>query len=367
MAEAVFIDRTGAGPQSSELWEPILVPAEVLAEQIDRLSAAPAPADGRRVAVISHPRAVDGSRGLAPGIHCQLEVLLPGERTLPVRHLASEIDFCLAGSGRATVGAETVDYQQYDTWIHPSMTTYAHENPTTERQVRLTYSNEALLEAMRIHVVDPAAARQSLPAERAADTVRATGAVAEHELIDLDERGSALMSYEAAINPPVVTQEVLHWPWRAVRPPLEELAALGPEYRGRRLYVFYNRATGRTNGTSPTLFASICIRPADVVDRPHRHSLAAINYFFSGHGHSVSGGKTFHWKAGDLMLTAPGWVVHHNASGSEPVLELTVQDQPFTLAVDALLWQEDLAGEIRLLGSHAGFATNRSEVVAATG
>lgn len=113
MAEAVFIDRTGVGPQSSELWEPILVPAEVLAEQIDRLSAASA--DGRRIAVISHPRAVDGSRGLAPGIHCQLEVLLPGQRTLPVRHNASEVNFCVAGSGRATVGAETVDYQQYDT------------------------------------------------------------------------------------------------------------------------------------------------------------------------------------------------------------------------------------------------------------
>lgn len=51
------------------------------------------------------------------------------------------------------------------------MTTYAHENPRTERQVRLTYSNKALLEAMRIHVVDPAAARQSLPAERAADKI----------------------------------------------------------------------------------------------------------------------------------------------------------------------------------------------------
>ena len=71
--------------------------------------------------------------------------------------------------------------------------------------------------------------------------------------------------------------------------------------------------------------------PARIVDRPHRHTSAAINYYFAGRGRSHVEGKTYEWKAGDLMLSAPGWGVHNHASYDEPVYELTVQDQPFHL------------------------------------
>lgn len=35
------------------------------------------------------------------------------------------------------------------------------------------------------------------------------------------------------------------------------------------------------------------------------------------------------------------------------------QDQPLNLAMDSLLWQEDLRHPPRLLGSHKGFSSNR--------
>jgi hypothetical protein len=35
---------------------------------------------------------------------------------------------------------------------------------------------------------------------------------------------------------------------------------------------------------------------------------------------------------------------------------------PFLINTDGLLWQEDLKGPISLLGSHAGFDTNRTKV-----
>ena len=104
------------------------------------------------------------------------------------------------------------------------------------------------------------------------------------------------------------------------------------------------------------------VRPPSIVDRPHRHVAAAINYFFSGSGWSRVGGKKYEWKAGDLMLSAPGWEIHHHASNDEPVYELTIQDSPLNLAMDSLLWQEDLKRAPILLGSHQGFATNRSTV-----
>ena len=59
---------------------------------------------------------------------------------------------------------------------------------------------------------------------------------------------------------------------------------------------------------------------------------------------------------------APGWAIHNHASDVGPVYEMTIQDMPFMINNDSLLWQEDLKGQISLLGSHAGFETNREKV-----
>ena len=72
--------------------------------------------------------------------------------------------------------------------------------------------------------------------------------------------------------------------------------------------------TGRTNGTTPNFFATMTIRPPTIVDRPHRHVSAAINYYFHGRGYSRVDGNRYEWKAGDLMVSAPGWAVHNHAS-----------------------------------------------------
>src|SRR5205807_2651637 len=114
------------------------------------------------------------------------------------------------------------------------------------------------------------------------------------------------------------------------------------------------------------------IRPKNIVDRPHRHVSAAVNYYFHGRGYSTVEGQRYEWEAGDLMLSAPGWAVHNHASKDEDVYELTIQDQPMHLALGSLLWHEDLRGEPKLLGLSTGFSTNRHvaqriPVVAATG
>ena len=138
-----------------------------------------------------------------------------------------------------------------------------------------------------------------------------------------------MMPYETLINPPAVASRAHHWPWLDVKAHLDKLDALGDDYVGRRLYLLHNPATGRTNGTTPSFFATMTIRPPAIVDRPHRHVSAAINYFFHGSGWSRVAGQRYEWGAGDLMLTAPGWAIHNHASGpDERVYELTVQDQP---------------------------------------
>ena len=114
------------------------------------------------------------------------------------------------------------------------------------------------------------------------------------------------------------------------------------------------------NAVAPNFFATMTIRPPKIVDRPHRHSSAAINYYFHGSGRSTVEGKVYRWKAGDLMLSAPGWAVHNHASDDDYVYELTVQDQPLNIAMESLLWQESLKLPMAVLGVEEGLGTNRA-------
>ncbi len=353
-----FIDLSGAKAPELERWSPVVISKEQIEDQVKRLAGAPAPGNGRRSALIAHPESKEPGVGLAPGIRVTLDVLLPGERTQPIRHNSTQANFCIQGGGHTIVKGKTIRFTQYDVWIHPSLATYTHVNDTKELQVRLTYSNAPLLEKMMIHYVD-----DNPQAEEAGEA--AEGGEAESkpalppfpDFIQIDDEGSTLMSYEKLINPEAVEQRPLHWPWARVKAELDKLAVLGKGYVGRRLYLLYNPATGRTNGTTNNFFAAITIRPPSINDKPHRHASAAINYFFGGSGKSIVDGKTYYWKAGDLMLTAPGWAIHNHSSNNEPVYELTIQDQPLNIAMDSLLWQEDLRHPPRLLGSQKGFET----------
>lgn len=360
-----FLDRSGTSPTASEMWDPLLVPKELLDKKIDELASAPVPDNGLRRADIVHPSATEPGLGLAPGIRVSLDVLLPGEQVELPPSNASDVNFSIQGSGTTAIAEERFHFDQYDVWVRPALTRAVHRNDSDGLQVRLTYSNAPVLEKLNVHFY-PGHSELERRGEPEPDEELLDG----HPFGDRltlphpDGRGDIeLMSYEKLISPDVVEQMVLHWPWASVESELVKLAAIGPEYRGRRLYLLYNPATGRTNGTTNNFFATMTIRPPKIVDRPHRHASAAINYFFRGRGDSVVGGKRYEWKAGDLMLTAPGWMVHRHASHDEPVYELTIQDSPFHLAQNSLLWQENLKNPLSLLGSQTGFSTNRAALV----
>ncbi|MDX2169557.1 MAG: hypothetical protein SF182_20985, partial [Deltaproteobacteria bacterium] len=100
----MFVDRSGAAEPAIDLWPALVIPRADIDAEIARLAALPAPANGRRRALIVHPRATAPGLGLAPGIQVALQVLKPGERSAPLRHNSTLVDFCIAGSGVATVG-----------------------------------------------------------------------------------------------------------------------------------------------------------------------------------------------------------------------------------------------------------------------
>ncbi len=369
MSSVVVLDRTGQSLaptpydqlKPSEAWAPIIISGPQIDALVEQLAAHPRPANGRREAVLAHPSAGPIGHGLAPGTQVVLSVLKPGEETTPVRQNSTQVQFCIRGGGHAVVGGRRIDFTRYDVWNVPSFTAYRHVNDTDDLQVRLTYSNAPLLEMLRVHLVDedpPMTGAMHVVADDAErnDPRRQS----PFGVFELTPEGAWLMPYERLINPPSVHSPTLHWPWALVKQNLDKLAALGKDYVGRRLYLLYNPMTGRTNGTTPSFFATMTIRPPKIIDRPHRHVSSAINYYFHGSGYSVVDGERYEWSAGDLMLSAPGWAVHNHASYDEPVYELTVQDQPLHIMMESLLWQETLKEPPALLGADAGFLTNRT-------
>jgi gentisate 1,2-dioxygenase len=357
---AVFEPVVDTPHDKRDLWPSVIIPKEAIDAEIERLATEPRPADGWRRSLIRHPSSTGAGPGLAPGIRVTLEVLLPGESTPLIRHNSTQVVFCIQGGGRVLIDGRARRFAQYDVWVTPSMATYLHTNDTDEVQVRIVYSNAALLEKINVHYVDPNPPEKPAEAADGEAPLEAIGTPFEQLFqVAEDDMDLWLMSYERLVSPPVQESPALMWPWRLVKPELDKLHALGPSYKGRRLYLLYNPATGRTNGTTYNFFATMTIRPAGIVDRPHRHTAAAINYYFRGSGHSVVGGKVYQWKAGDLMLSAPGWAVHNHVSHDDDVYELTIQDSPLHLSMDSLLWQEDMKRDPILIGSHHGWVTNR--------
>ncbi|HKF71064.1 MAG TPA: AraC family ligand binding domain-containing protein [Stellaceae bacterium] len=355
-SQASFLDRSGAAPDPIALWPAVVIPKERIDSEVDRLASAPRPENGRRRSLIVHPLAGKG-QGLAPGIQVALEVLKSGERSVAMRQNSTQVNFCIQGAGASVIKGKRIAFRQYDVWNTPSMHPYFHVNDTDALQVRLTYSNAALLEMLNVHFVEenPTLLEAVAKDEEENDPRRQS----PYGTFKLSNDGAMLMPYERLINPPAVESRALHWPWEQVKAELDKLVVLGKNYVGRRLYLLYNPMTGRTNGCTPSFFATMTIRPPKIVDRPHRHTSAAINYYFAGSGRSTVEGRVFEWKAGDLMLSAPGWAVHNHASYDESVYELTVQDQPLHIAMESILWQESLKTPLAVLGQQEGFSTNR--------
>ena len=360
-----FVDRAGCGASDENTyWAPIVVTKAEIEAEVERLASLPLPANGRRESLIVHPLAEANAPGFAPGIQVKLSVLKPDEKSAPFRHNATEVNFCIRGSGTTLVAGKRVAFAQYDVWNHPSYAVYRHANDGKDLQVRLTYSNVPLLQHMQVYLPedDPAADLHPVeePHEGASDPRRKS----PYGMIRIGADGGMLMPYEILINPEAVVSKPLHFPWKDVKRELDKLEALGKDYVGRRLYMMYNPVTGRTNGITPNFFATMTIRPPKIVDRPHRHVSAAINYYFHGTGYSTVAGNRYEWGPGDLMLSAPGWAVHNHASNDDYVYELTVQDQPLNIYMESLLWQENLKKPAALLGSEPGFQTNRSKEAA---
>lgn len=357
-----FVEVGGTAPRIQQQWPSIIVPRAAIDAEIDRLASIALPGTGRRASAISHPRNTHEVPAFAPGIDVTLHVLKPGESTPPIARSATAVDMCIRGSGVASIGRQQFGVSRFDVWNTPSMEPVSYRNDGKDLLVRMSYSNAPLLEKLEVHVTEtqpkPTAANEAPAAEgpRARD---------QAESIDIGQDGAQLLGYEYLVDIDVVPSRALLWPWAEVEKHLGNVYNRDRSYTGRHLYLLYNPATERRMGTSHCFFATIAKYPPDKVDQPHRHTSAAINYYFVGHGKSSVEGQRMEWEAGDLHFSAPGWAIHNHGSREQGFCALTIQDHPLQIAMESLIWQETLKAPIIKLGSQRGFQTNIGELLRA--
>lgn len=351
-----FLDQTGANPPAPNIWPALVVPRASIEREIERLADLPAPANGRRASSVVHPYAVEPGLGLAPGIDVVISVLKPGESTVPIRRNSNQLEMCIRGQGTVEVSGEQIALEKWDICNIPAMQTYRHRNTGKDLFVRLTYSNTPLLEKLGVHYFEEDPKDGFI---RKSGTERWTPQKSAFE-VELIPGGARMRSYEYLVDIDVVESRALHWPWQLVRQNLP----FAPHTDKRGIMLLYNPATERRNGTTHSFFATVSggsrSNPPPPIKRGHRHSSVSINYYFIGNGgKSVVDGQLYEWGEGDLMLSAPGWSEHAHYMGSldgNPVDQatLTVQDHPMHIAIESLIWQEEVDGHIHALGSEVG-------------
>ncbi|WP_194725678.1 cupin domain-containing protein [Noviherbaspirillum malthae] len=357
-----LVDISCQSPREQAFWQTVVLPRAAIEAEVERLASIARPANGRRAASVNHPMNTGPVPCFAPGIDVVIMVLKPGEETTPDLRNSSRVDICIRGTGVVKTGNKEFRVEKYDVWNTPSMQPQVVRNDGQDLMVRLSYSNAPLLERLEVHYVNenPQIAGQSDEGrELAANQRRAREA---SKPIPIGSDGAQMLGYEWLVDIDTIDSKALHWPWKEVEPHLGNVYSMDLGYTGRHLYVLYNPATERRIGTSPSFFATIAKLPPGKVDKPHRHTSAAINYIMWGHGKSAVNGQKIEWQEGDLHFSAPGWSIHNHASREQGFMALTIQDHPLHIANESLLWQETMKSPILKLGTDYGIQTNLATV-----
>jgi gentisate 1,2-dioxygenase len=331
-------------------WPALLVTRAEIDHEIARLADLDRPSGGRRAAEIVHPSS--NGHGIAPGLGITINVVRPGEGVVIPRDNANRVEFCIAGEGRAMIGDRRLEMTQFDVWNVPSMTRREYRNFGKVPFVWLSYDNTPLLDRLGIHYSDMGEAPRRRPSEQT-EIERRYVRESAPDLPILND-GARLRGYEYLTDIAVVENNALIWPWAETSKHLTSVEGDGK----RMIMLLYNPATERRNGTTHSFFATITTAPPGpgrpVPARGHKHSSFACNYHFLGGGNSIVDGQHFEWRAGDLMLSAPSWSEHAHGGAKEGFAVLTVQDHPFQIGIESLIWQENLDGAVLTLGSEPG-------------
>ncbi len=359
MTDINFAPASYASDTVGTSWEPFLVPKEAIDTEIDRLLTGPMPASGFRSSSVVHPSVSDGVPSLTPVTEVAINVLAPGERTPERRGNYSLLEISILGGGRVQTG-DPMDVSLHDVCTIPSMHPFSHHNTGDKPWAWLSYSNAPLLRRTGTYFSEAgpfarkdATAEVSITQQQAEQYNRVNGPI--HEM---PSTGAELRGYEYLTDIEPVPNPPQHWAWEDMSPYIPQFEGDNKDPSKRGIWLMYNPATERRQGTTPTHFATFAgaapgTRPYKGT-RGHLHTSASINYHTRGHGYSTVAGKRIDWKAGDLLFSAPSWVEHAHYFGDDGWTVLTVQDHPLHISMASLLWQENVNDPILSLGNEEG-------------
>ena len=338
-----------------EAWAPFLVAKEDIDEAIVRLCDGAAAEDGYRSAGVVHPRSAGDMPSLTPGTDVTVNVLKPGESTTVLRRNVSQLEICIGGSG-VVAADRSFSVGKWDVWTNAPMEPVRYHNPGNEVWVRLTYSNAPLMRKLGSYFCEEG--------DQIGESEGTTNLVEQEKakIYNMDNApdlpigtdGARLRGYEFLTDIAVKANPSLLWRWDEVYPYLPKRVG----DNNRTIWLLYNPATEKKQGTSHSFFATWAGAAAGTKPyagaRGHRHNSASINYHALGSGKSVVDGHPIAWKSGDLLFSAPAWREHAHYYGQDDTAILTVQDHPTLIGLGSLLWQEDVTGRIFVLGAHEG-------------
>ncbi|WP_307849707.1 cupin domain-containing protein [Qaidamihabitans albus] len=287
-----------------------------------------------------------------------IEVLLPGERTTPLRRNSSLVQIGIEGSGTVQVADTSLKLDDRDVVTVPSMKPHRFVNTGEQRWVRLAYSNAPLLAFLGTHFWEELDEDwlPGVPVDGPIDMDEVTdiadlGTAPDHEV---SPTGARLRGYEYLVDIEPVPNRPLHWPYETIAGLMSQTLGDGK----RTIMALYNPATERKQGATGTFFVTLSRIPQGVRQRPegpgHRHSSVAINYHVEGTGYSIVDGQRIDFAPGDLLLSAPSWREHAHYPSETGLTVYTVQDHPQHIGMESLIWQEDLNGPIFALGLEKG-------------
>ncbi len=355
--ESTALDRV---PQRTS-WPAKKVTGEEIDAQFAELEAGKPAEFQRREFLIVHPDATAPGYGFAPGTDVTIGTLLPGEQTLPRRQNTVSVTMMLRGRGVLHAAGKDYPIEHRDLFAMPSMRTEWLENTGDEPMRYISYSNGPVLRNLHTHYLEHDPQTPDLQVTASELTAKIRRAKEDAPAFQITDT-AWMLPYEHLVDPEVVDSQPIVWPWAEFSKHLGLVDTLGNDYTGRPLLAFYNPATRDKNGATQSVFASFGAAKGGFNTENHRHMSAAINYQIKGWGHSQADGERIDWKAGDLLLAAPAWAEHSHHMGDETTWTLTVQDHPFHIGLEALVWQEHIDGPVLTLGTEAGFQTNLAEV-----
>lgn len=339
-------------------WSPFLVKGEVWRKATADLLKASPDGYGRRELAVKHPESSANNPCIAPGIQARFGVIPSGQSTRPHRSNESHFVMIIRGSAEVTIDGQTQTVGTRDFFNVPGMRVWSMQAAGGVDLVYLNYSNRPVLENLGVFLEFPG--RHSVPQKTEAPSEHVPSArIRAGNGYTIDESGGHLLPYEHLVDPQFDKSSPKFWRWENIKKYLPNVASLDNNYDGRPLWILYNSDTKNRAGTTSCFFATIFSSVGGRVTPSHKHASAAVNFIIDGSGHSFVGGTRVDWAAGDIMLSAPGWLEHSHCVDEDNTNILTIQDHPLHISMESLVWQERLPdGPLINVGSDNGYVTN---------